>query len=520
MKNSWRIASILTLAVFVFGTMLVYTDYESSKSNTKYQNLSGISYDRNKTVVDNEYNVTLPNKLNLSRTPRILDGSLRYYFDTKVDRQSYDCSSNDKKGCVPFEPERTYLECRVNYIGDKPLDSLMEEYCVLTNNTNSVTLRTDDRVNDITAPITDADYEVLKGQEFDQGSSIPSDGSEFLSTDVRFENPWDLTFLNKDRYLVTGTDGEINDIKNGEYVEYNIDVLEDGPKEAGIDDDQYTGLLGVVEHPNFSNNNIIYLNYAYEVAEGNTTFSKVSKFRIDREEREIKKLDTIIDSIPGRLYYHGGRMRFGPNDNFLYISTGAADYFEAQNNSYLGGKILRLHPNGSIPENNPYDNPVYAKGLRNPQGMDFHPETGNLYISQHGSWRRDNIAKIEKGTNLGWPDPCNRSHPDGEGGEELLCTQTYTLGPSGITFVDKKGHEWFGDIFVSTLRGDHLHRLDMKSGRAIKNEVFWFNGYKSDPYPNHFNQLRDVEFKNGDLWILHEWGGITRLSTDGRSNTF
>ena len=512
--------TLAALAVLIpLGAIIGYniSDYTHMPGDSiEYQNLSETNLNTNKTVVSNEYNVSLPSGFEYSEGPRILDGSVRYHYDNKIDRRSFDCSSSDERGCVPFEPKKTYLECRVNYLDGESLMSLMDEYCVTTNDTNSVTLRTDNRINDITAPITNMEYNVIKSREFNNGKNTPSKGSEFMNRGVNFDKAWDLVFLNDDRYLVTGVDGEINDVKNGENVEYEIDVLEDGPKEAGIDDDQYTGLLGAVEHPNFSKNNVIYLNYAYKAVEDNTTLSKVSKFRINRDEGEIEKLDTIIDGIPGRLYYHGGRMKFSPDDKFLYISTGAADYSEAQNESYLGGKILRLYPNGSTPEGNPYDNAAYAKGLRNPQGMDFHPETGSLYISQHGSWRRDNIARITKGTNLGWPETCDRSHPEGEKGEELLCTQTYTLGPSGITFVDKENHEWYGDIFVSTLRGDHLHRLDMKSNEALKNEVFWFNGYKSDPYPNYYNQLRDVEFMNGDLWILHEWGAITRLSPENQ----
>jgi glucose/arabinose dehydrogenase len=406
------------------------------------------------------------------------------------------------------------LECEVAYGSSESGEDFMRDNCVLSNKTNTVTLRTDDRNNDITAPLTDQKYEVIKSRSFGENENDPLRGSNILSKDAYFENPWDLVHLEEDRYLVTGVTGEVNDVKNGKNVKYQIDVLKEGPMDSPLDDDPYTGLLGAVPHPNFSQNSIVYLNYAYEVAQGDTTHTRVSKFRLDRDEQEIEKLDTIIEEIPGRLYYHGGRMRFGPKNKFLYITTGAADYSKVQNNSYLGGKLLRFYANGSIPETNPYNNEVYASGLRNPQGLAFNPETEKPYISQHGPWRRDVIAEVSKGANLGWPENCKRSYPEAEKGEEILCPQTWTLAPSGMTFVDDKDHKWYGDLFIAGLRSRQIHRIDMEGQEAVKNEIFWFNGLNSDPYPNYYNRLRDVEFIDGDLWVLHNKGTITRLSPE------
>jgi len=482
----------------------------NSEVNPTVSNLDHLadSVGDKKPLIPNKYHVNLPKNFNTSEKIQIYDGSWRYFTKETYRPKSFDCST-EKPGCVKFEPNKTYLECEKNYgIGN----SAMKEYCVTTNRTKSVSLRTDDRLNDITAPLTDEQYKVIKGGKYQREYKIHGK-SDFLNKDVELINPWDLVHLDQNRYLVTELNGIVHDIKDGESVNYNVDVLKEGPKDSGLEDDYYTGLLGAAKHPDFSENNIIYLNYAYDtIEEENVTLDRISKFKINRSEGTIEKLDTIIDGIPGRLYYHGGRLRFGPDEKYMYVTTGSADYDQAQNSSYLGGKVLRFYPNGSIPETNPYGNSVYAKGLRNPQGIDFNPDTGAMYISQHGPYRRDNIAKVGKGTNLGWPDHCRRSNLDAKIGGEILCTQTWTLAPSGITFVDDENHEWYGDLFVSALRGRNVHRIQLENGKALGNEIFWFNGMKSNPYPNYLNQLRDVEFIDGDIWVLHDNGAITRLS--------
>lgn len=492
-KISIVVLMCLTFAFLIHG---LYVGGENSKTNKSVISGENINYS-NKTLIQNDFDVDLPQGQNNLNEITIYDGSERYYFNATENSVQYDCSTKES-GCTPFDPNQTYLECEKTYHSVS-----MEEYCVTKNNTNSVTMKTDERLNHITAPVTQEKYDVIKT-------------SEILDRDSGFENTWDLEFIGEDRYLVTELYGNIHDVKDGDVKTYQIEVQEEGPMASG-EDDYYTGLMGVTKHPDFENNKVIYLHYSYEKVkngEREVVLNKVSKFRIDRKKGKIEKLETIIDGIPGRLYYHGGRMSFGPEDTYLFITTGSADYEKAQNNSYLGGKILRLYPNGSIPEGNPYDNEVYAKGMRNPQGIDFNPETGVMTISQHGPYRRDNIAKVGKATNLGWPQKCKRSNPNAKIGQTILCTQTWTLAPSGLTFVDDKDHPWYNDLFVAGLRSKQVHRISFEDGKATGNEIFWFNGFKSEAYPNQANDIRDVEFKNGDLWILHDFGFITKLSPD------
>ena len=485
LDNYWFLIIVLFLAVFLGIVFSISTNN---------------SYDLNKTVIDNKFEVDLPEGQKKPSETVIFDGSQRYYFNERNFRKTFDCSTNES-GCVETQLNKTYLECENVY----PVKPNIEDSCVMTDDSDSVTIKSQARNNHVSAPLTEDKLKIEKSREI-LGENYQ---------DIR--DPWDLEIVNKNRFMITGQNGKLYDIKGGEMKVYDVDVKKTSPglPEKGT----YTGLMGVTTHPNFSENNQIYLFYSYDSANltfwKEVTLSKVARFRLNREEGTLEKMDTIVDSIPGYKYYKGGRINFGPQNKHLYVTTGAPIPERAQNTSNLEGKILRLNPDGSIPVDNPFNNEVYAYGFRNPQGLDWNPETGNMVVSQHGPWRRDNVAKVGKGTNMGWPKPCERSHPNAEIGEEVLCTQTWTLAPSGITFVDNESHEWYEDLFIASLNGNHVHRMYFESGEATGNEVFWFNGFQSEPYEKEWgNRIRDVEFSNGKLWVLHNTQYLTILSPE------
>ena len=450
----------------------------------------------NHTGIENEYDVNLPEGHESSEQTAIYDGSQRFYSPESLERENYDCST-EADGCVRRELDNTYTECEEVYSPEGDI----EDYCETSTLTETVSLKTDERLNHITAPITD------------QELNIKTHGETF-GEDFEFIEPWDVEPLTEDRYLVTGLNGHVYDVKDEEVVVHELDVLETGPRESD-QEDPYTGLMGSTRHPEFDENRKIYLHYAYKNSEmqgDEVVLNRVSKFELGRENESLERQETIIDELPGKQYYHGGRLTTGPEERYLYVTTGSALHQEAQNTSFLGGKVLRLNLDGSVPADNPYDNAVYAKGLRNPQGIDFEPETGDMVVSQHGPHRRDNLAKVNKSSNFGWPEPCEKSNPGADYGEEFLCTQTWTLAPSGITYVDDEDHSWHKSVFIAGLRGKHVHRVDFEDGEAIKNEVFWFNGLQTDPYDNYGNRIRDVEYIGGELLVLHDNAFLTRIT--------
>ncbi|MFW6252229.1 MAG: PQQ-dependent sugar dehydrogenase [Halanaerobium sp.] len=263
--------------------------------------------------------------------------------------------------------------------------------------------------------------------------------------------PWELIFLpDSDRALVTERDGQVKQIIDGElqsenYLELDIDSRGEG------------GLMGMAHHPDFPERPYIYLMYTY--TSNGELYNRVSRFT-DEDDQAVEE-EIIIDEIPAGNNHNGGRIAFGP-DGMLYITTGETFTREiAQDRDNLGGKILRLTPDGDIPEDNPFeDSPVYSLGHRNPQGIDWHPETGDLFISDHGPSgedglrAKDRIKVVEAGSNFGWPDKIGYFE-DGEYANPLIMWEE-TVPPSGMTF-------YRGDLYVGTLSSESLVRIGLNS---------------------------------------------------------
>lgn len=262
--------------------------------------------------------------------------------------------------------------------------------------------------------------------------------------------PWELVFLpESSRALITERDGRVLQVKEGKlqsesYLELDINSRGEG------------GLMGIAHHPDFPDKPYIYLMYTYTKS-NRTLYNRVSRFK-DKGNQAVEE-EIIIDQIPAGNNHNGGRIAFGP-DGMLYITTGETFTREiALDLDNLGGKILRLTPEGDIPEDNPFGNsPVYSLGHRNPQGIDWHPETGDLFISDHGPSgedglrAKDRIKVVEAGSNFGWPDKIGYFE-DGEYANPLIMWED-AVPPSGMTFYQD-------DLYVGTLRSQSLVRIKL-----------------------------------------------------------
>ncbi|WP_234697209.1 PQQ-dependent sugar dehydrogenase [Candidatus Chrysopegis kryptomonas] len=313
------------------------------------------------------------------------------------------------------------------------------------------------------------------------------------------EIPWSLVFLPDGRALVSERPGRIRLIENGKlspepYMTIPVKHIGEG------------GLMGLAVHPDFPQKPYIYAMYTYET--DGKIFNRVIRIKDNGKNGTFDKV--IIDSILGARFHNGGRIKFGP-DKMLYITTG--EIFKgdlAQNLNSLNGKILRLTPDGEIPLDNPFPNsPVYSYGHRNPQGLAWHPETGDLFESEHGPsgeygrFGHDEINVIVKGGNYGWPKII------GAGGQpgyiDPIVVWKDATPPSGMTFYK-------GDLFVATLRSEALIRIKVqKSGKSYKVTRIerWF---AFDNRRGKFGRLRDVVVgPDGNLYVLTS-------NRDGRGN--
>jgi len=290
------------------------------------------------------------------------------------------------------------------------------------------------------------------------------------------EIPWEIVPLPDGRILVTERPGRVVILGKGEI--FKVEEAEHTGE---------AGLLGAVLSPDFSEDKHIYLYYTYR--SGNGLFNRVSRFIL--EDDTLKNEEYILDGIPGSRFHNGGRIKFGP-DGKLYVTTGDAQETSlSQNVDSLAGKILRMNPDGSVPEDNPFENSlVYAYGLRNPQGLSWHPVTGDLYASDHGPNSQDELNHILPGKNYGWPIvTCTASEERFE--DPLVCYSDYTMAPSGVAFLP-----WDelieSPLYVAGLRGNMIMRLDLDDeGTLIRREELFTD----------LGRIRTVIYHEGSLYI-------------------
>jgi len=319
-------------------------------------------------------------------------------------------------------------------------------------------------------------------------------GQEFENYKVEtiaenLEIPWEIVFVPDGRIFFTERIGALRVIEDGQLNPEPVTSIDVGAGEGG--------LLGLALDPNFEQNHFLYLYYTY--FEFPFTYNKVVRYT--ENANSLADEFILIDKIPGAAWHDGGRLKFGPDEK-LYITTGEAGNADsAQDLNSLGGKILRVNSDGTIPSDNPFaDSIIFSYGHRNPQGIDWDPVTGKLVITEHGpsgerGFAHDEINVIEAGKNYGWPKVIGgESEP--EFVDPILHTGDDTWAPSGATFYDSNNiPEWENKYFVATLRGNHLRMLDLDidANQVISSEVIFSN----------YGRLRDASMgPDGNLYIL------------------
>jgi len=271
--------------------------------------------------------------------------------------------------------------------------------------------------------------------------------TEIQGPEVVLENlniPWELTFLPSGEMLLTERGGRL--LLVGE----SKDVIEIG----GVTHRGEGGLLGLALHPDFEDNNFVYLYLTTGSLTGLS--NRVERYRL--VDKSLTDRTVIIENIPGAIYHDGGRIAFGP-DKMLYVATGdAGNKPSAQDKNTLAGKILRLNDDGSIPSDNPFGNAVYSYGHRNVQGLAWDSE-GNLWATEHGQSSFDELNKIEKGGNFGWPNIQGDQSAEGMIRPQAHSGASETWAPAGMAFLD-------GHIIFAGLRGQSLYATDVSDGSA------------------------------------------------------
>jgi len=205
--------------------------------------------------------------------------------------------------------------------------------------------------------------------------------------------------------------------------------------------------------------------------------------------------ETVIAGLPKGSNHNGGRIAFGP-DGMLYVTVGdAGDTDRAQDLSSLGGKILRVTPDGQVPADNPFPgSPVWSYGHRNPQGIGW-DSRGTMWASEFGQDTWDELNIIRPGADYGWP-VVEGIAGDPKYTDPVQQWRTSESSPSGLAVV--------GDtIFIAALRGERLWTVWSTAGGAPVTAEAFFDGT--------YGRLRDVVSRGDRLWVLTN-------NTDGRGD--
>ena len=299
-------------------------------------------------------------------------------------------------------------------------------------------------------------------------------------------NPWSLAWLPNGDLLITERPGRLRVFRSG--------ALDPEPI-AGVPEVRVTvlgGLLEVLPHPNFAQNRILYLTYA-KGGEGTLATTALARARL--EGKALKDVEEIFvaENWSNSPTNFGGRMVFG-RDGKLYLAVGERqEQDRAQDTMLHGGKVLRLNEDGTAPSDNPFTGKagylpeIYSVGHRSPQGLAFHPTTGELWENEHGPLGGDEINIVRAGANYGWPLVTYGKNYDGTpvsdastraGYESPFMFWVPSIAISGLSFYTGevlaawKGNAFVGSMMEGRTRATgHVQRITFSDdGQPIQRE--------------------------------------------------
>lgn len=280
--------------------------------------------------------------------------------------------------------------------------------------------------------------------------------------------PWGIGFLPSGEMLVTEKAGRLRIVRNG--------VLDPRPV-AGTPETFSAGqaaLMEVLPHPRFEENRWLYLTYSKLGPDGRNT-TALARGRFDGTALTGTEDIFVADAWSQGPIHFGSKLAWG-RDGMLYMTVGERNERDrAQSLGDHAGKVLRLREDGSVPPDNPFVGragakpEIYSYGHRNMQGLAVHPETGELWETEHGPQGGDELNIIRPGRNYGWPVITHgreysgqviSPQPAREGMEQPEITWSPSIGVSGMAFYTGNAlPNWKGSVFVGGLSGQYLQRV-------------------------------------------------------------
>lgn len=328
------------------------------------------------------------------------------------------------------------------------------------------------------------------------------------------EFPWALAFLPNGDLLITERVGGLRVVRDGRILAPVVGV----PQVAAVGQG---GLLDIVLDPNFEKNNIIYISFSeYEKNDNRTMGTAIARaVLMQQSDDRYALVDTKIifsaskKSTGGRHF--GSRLAFA-KDGMLFATLGDRSVStRAQDARDHAGSVIRIHSDGSIPQDNPFFSDgtaikalpeIFSLGHRNAQGAAIHPTTGDLWTLAHGPKGGDEINIVKSGRNYGWPIISYGTHYSGaqvgigthaQGYEQPIYYWDPSIAPSGLVFYNSKDPaipQWKDSLLLGALKYKMLVRLVLDGNTVLREEHY---------LKNAFGRIRDVRVgPQGFVWLL------------------
>tara|TARA_B100000686_G_scaffold334061_1_gene400719 strand:+ start:2990 stop:4225 length:1236 start_codon:yes stop_codon:yes gene_type:complete len=315
-------------------------------------------------------------------------------------------------------------------------------------------------------------------------------------------HPFAMQFLPEGDMLVTERPGRLRIVRDGVLLEKPVDGLPEilalGQGAISMDGREQAGLRDVILHPDFASNRMIYLSFT--ASEGVDPLGNLTIVRGRFENDELTEVEKVFTAVaPGngtdRSSMWGARMVFD-KDGYLFMTIGDRQWpsegdlaiHPAQNLSNHNGTTVRLHDDGRIPKDNPFVGvpealpEIWTYGHRNAQGIEVHPETGEIWLNEHGPQGGDELNLLRPGLNYGWPVVGygvnyrtglrihDGTHSDDT--EQPRHIWVPSIGISGmLVYTGDQFPDWKGDMFVGGLRGERLERITMRDEVIVAEET-------------------------------------------------
>lgn len=369
--------------------------------------------------------------------------------------------------------------------------------------------------------ISIAFFILLATAAFAQKGTVVTDAGDIQIETLAegLDHPWGMAFLPDNRLLLTERAGAVR------ILDTNNNLSEPLGGTPEVFNEGQGGMFDVALHPDFKENNMIYLTFA-ESREGNTATTALGRGKL--EGNQIKDFEVIFKMEPAveGPNHFGGRIVF-TQDGFLYLTLAERFKFEpAQDLSSHLGTIVRLNYDGTVPQDNPFvgqedaQDAIWSYGHRNIESAALHPETGELWVAEMGPMGGDELNKPQPKKNYGWPivswgDNYDGTEiPDPEPNSEYadaVIHWTPTISPSGMIFYTGETFpEWKNSMMIGGLTSTGIVRVETNGSNAEEVERIPLN-----------LRIRDVEqAPDGTIYTLtdEENGKILQLKPlDSRS---